>query len=137
VLPLYFGEEPQTSEALDTDLLKIHKIFYAISSGNPNLLEDDERHPKTLTEVSTIQPIDLSEIVLNSIESGDRKLLVNHPLILIPHHYYVYYTKDGKKSPVYTYTSNSGKEINDRILSEMAKQCKPREKIFSNLPIAR
>jgi predicted RNA binding protein YcfA (HicA-like mRNA interferase family) len=40
------------------------------------------------------------------------------------HNYYAYKTMDGKTSSVYTYTSHSGKEIDDNILSQMAKQCK-------------
>jgi len=47
------------------------------------------------------------------------------------HKYYVYHTIDGKKSKIRTYTSHSGKEISDSILSQMAKQCKLTNKKFS------
>ena len=40
------------------------------------------------------------------------------------HDYLTYKTNEGKISSVYTYTSHSGKEIADSILSQMAKQCK-------------
>lgn len=41
------------------------------------------------------------------------------------HHYFRYFTKDGLKTPVYTKTSHGNKshEIDDFLLSEMAKQC--------------
>jgi len=42
------------------------------------------------------------------------------------HHFFVYYTLDGRKSAVRTKTSHSRKmkDISDAILSQMAKQCR-------------
>ena len=42
------------------------------------------------------------------------------------HSYFVYYTQDGKKTPVRTKTSHGrgGADIPDNLLSRMARQCK-------------
>lgn len=41
------------------------------------------------------------------------------------HHYFIYYTQDGKKTTAKTKTSHTKKmkDIPDNILSQMAKQC--------------
>ena len=51
------------------------------------------------------------------------------------HHYFIYYTKDGKKTPIKTKTSHSRKmkDIPDNILTEMAKQCRLNSSQFKNL----
>jgi hypothetical protein len=40
------------------------------------------------------------------------------------HHYFIYHTKVGKKTSVFTKTSHSGKELSDSLIGFMAKQCK-------------
>lgn len=51
------------------------------------------------------------------------------------HHYFVYYTKDGKKTAIKTKTSHTKKmkEIPDNILSQMAKQCRLNNSEFKDL----
>lgn len=49
------------------------------------------------------------------------------------HQYYVYRTLECKLSHVFTYTSHSGKELNDSLLSKMAKQCKLKRDEFLKL----
>jgi len=41
------------------------------------------------------------------------------------HHYFIYYTTEGKKTAIKTKTSHSKKvkDISDNILTQMAKQC--------------
>ena len=40
------------------------------------------------------------------------------------HHFFVYYTADGLKSPVRTKTSHGMHEIPDNLLGQMARQCR-------------
>lgn len=40
------------------------------------------------------------------------------------HNYFNYYSKAGKKTAVFTKTSHGAREIDDNLLSRMAKQCK-------------
>ena len=64
------------------------------------------------------------------IESGlERKGFVKKER---DHHYFRYFTEDGLKTPIYTKTShgNKSKEINDSLLSEMAKQCRLTQREF-------
>lgn len=51
------------------------------------------------------------------------------------HTFFIYYSQDGKKSPVRTKLSygTSHKDITDNLLSQMAKQCKLTNKDFRNL----
>lgn len=51
------------------------------------------------------------------------------------HHYFIYYTQDGKKTAIKTKTSHTKKmkEIPDNILSQMAKQCHLKKSEFLNL----
>jgi predicted RNA binding protein YcfA (HicA-like mRNA interferase family) len=49
------------------------------------------------------------------------------------HNYFTYYSKAGKKTRVFTKTSHGAREINDHILSQMAKQCKLSNKDFGQL----
>lgn len=56
---------------------------------------DENGHPKTLTEVTTIQPVDLSKIVLNTIEGENYKLVLSQPLVITP-------TLDLETSQIYT-----------------------------------
>ena len=49
------------------------------------------------------------------------------------HNYFFYYSKAGKKSIVRTKTSYGGKEIDDNLLAQMAKQCKLTNKDFGLL----
>jgi len=49
------------------------------------------------------------------------------------HKYYVYHTIEGKVSSVYTYTSHSGKELSDNLLSQMARQCQLKKGAFLKL----
>jgi hypothetical protein len=46
------------------------------------------------------------------------------------HDRFVYHTMDGKVTKIRTYTSRSGKDVDDNILSQMAKQCKLTNKKF-------
>jgi len=46
------------------------------------------------------------------------------------HQYYTYRALEGKLSDVYTYTSHSGKELSDSLLSKMSRQCKLRREEF-------
>lgn len=45
---------------------------------------DDEGHPTRLTEVSRVQPVDFSAMVLNKLQVGERELFFNPPLLLTP-----------------------------------------------------
>lgn len=49
------------------------------------------------------------------------------------HNYFTYHSKAGKKTRVFTKTSHGAREINDHILSQMAKQCKLTNKDFGRL----
>ena len=49
------------------------------------------------------------------------------------HNYFFYYFKAGKKTIVRTKTSHGGKEIDDNLLAQMAKQCKLTNKDFGLL----
>ncbi|MDI9349347.1 MAG: hypothetical protein QM537_05035 [Candidatus Symbiobacter sp.] len=49
------------------------------------------------------------------------------------HHYFRYYTIDGRKTDILTKTSHGGKDIQDDILSLMARQCKLSRKEFLDL----
>lgn len=40
------------------------------------------------------------------------------------HHLFIYWTADGRKSPVMTKTSHGEREIGDHLLAQMARQCK-------------
>ena len=39
------------------------------------------------------------------------------------HHYFIYYTLEGKETNIKTHTSHSGKDLNDWLLGQMSKQC--------------
>lgn len=49
------------------------------------------------------------------------------------HNFFFYRSKAGKKTIVRTKTSHGGKEIDDNLLSQMAKQCKLTNKDFGLL----
>jgi hypothetical protein len=51
------------------------------------------------------------------------------------HHYFVYFTQDGKKTTAKTKTSHTKKmkDIPDNLLSQMAKQCHLKKADFLNL----
>lgn len=49
------------------------------------------------------------------------------------HHFFIYFTKKGKKSLAKTKTSHSMKDISDGLLSQMAKQCKLTKSQFLEL----
>ncbi len=49
------------------------------------------------------------------------------------HTYYIYHTADGRKTIAKTKVSHSGKDISDRILGMMARQCKLVSPQFLNL----
>jgi hypothetical protein len=51
------------------------------------------------------------------------------------HHFFIFYTHDGLKTPVYTRTSHSPKykSIGDPLLSAMSKQCHISKSEFLNL----
>lgn len=51
------------------------------------------------------------------------------------HHYFIYYTQDGKKTAIKTKTSHTKKmkDIPDNLLSQMAKQCNLRKSDFLDL----
>ena len=49
------------------------------------------------------------------------------------HNYFNYYSKAGKKTAVFTKTSHGSREIDDSLLSLMARQCKLSNKDFGLL----
>lgn len=49
------------------------------------------------------------------------------------HTYFNYYSRAGKKTAVFTKTSHGAREIDDNLLSRMAKQCKLNNKDFGLL----
>ena len=49
------------------------------------------------------------------------------------HHYFVYWTSDGRKSPLFTKTSHNMRDIGDELLGRMAKQCGITKKEFLQL----
>lgn len=49
------------------------------------------------------------------------------------HNYFNYYSKAGKKTAIFTKTSHGAREIDDNLLSRMAKQCKLSNKDFGLL----
>lgn len=49
------------------------------------------------------------------------------------HNYFTYHSKSGKKTRIFTKTSHGAREIDDHILSQMAKQCKLSNKDFGRL----
>ena len=49
------------------------------------------------------------------------------------HNFFHYHSKTGKKSRVFTKTSHGAREIDDNLLSQMAKQCKLNNKDFGLL----
>lgn len=51
------------------------------------------------------------------------------------HHFFVYFTLDGKKTTVYTKTSHTPKmkDINDGLLAQMSKQCRLQREAFLGL----
>lgn len=72
-------------------------------------------------------PRDKSDVIAGLKKKGFIDGKSNH------HKYYVYQTIDGKLSKVFTYTSHSGKELHDHLLSQMAKQCKLKREEFLKL----
>ncbi|MEW6693814.1 hypothetical protein Tther_01384 [Tepidimonas thermarum] len=46
------------------------------------------------------------------------------------HSYFHYYTRQGKKTMVFTKTSHGAQEIDDHLVARMAKQCKLSNKDF-------
>lgn len=49
------------------------------------------------------------------------------------HNFFIYHSKVGKKTIVRTKTSHGGKDVDDNLLSQMAKQCKLTNKDFGRL----
>ena len=49
------------------------------------------------------------------------------------HHFFIYFTKKGKKTLAKTKTSHGMKDISDDLLSQMAKQCKLTKSQFLEL----
>ena len=49
------------------------------------------------------------------------------------HNYFHYHSKSGKKSRVFTKTSHGAREIDDNLLSMMARQCRLTNKDFALL----
>lgn len=49
------------------------------------------------------------------------------------HNYFNYYSRAGKKTAVFTKTSHGAREIDDNLLSRMAKQCQLSNKDFGLL----
>jgi predicted RNA binding protein YcfA (HicA-like mRNA interferase family) len=49
------------------------------------------------------------------------------------HNYFHYYSRDGKKTAVFTKTSHGAREIDDSLLGRMAKQCKLKRADFDRL----
>lgn len=49
------------------------------------------------------------------------------------HNFFFYFSKAGKKTIVRTKTSHGGKEVDDNLLAQMARQCKLSNKDFGLL----
>lgn len=49
------------------------------------------------------------------------------------HNYFLYYSKAGKKTAVFTKTSHGSREIDDSLLARMTKQCKLSRSDFDRL----
>lgn len=49
------------------------------------------------------------------------------------HNYFTYRSIAGKKTRVFTKTSHGSREVNDHLLSQMARQCKLSNKDFGRL----
>ena len=49
------------------------------------------------------------------------------------HHFFIYFTKKGKKTLAKTKTSHSMRDISDDLLSQMARQCKLTKSQFLEL----
>lgn len=49
------------------------------------------------------------------------------------HRYFFYYTREGAKSRIRTKTSHGGRDLDDYLLGQMAKQCKLSKKDFLDL----
>ena len=49
------------------------------------------------------------------------------------HHFFLYFSVSGLKTPVFTKTSHNEKQINDHLLGMMARQCRLTAKLFANL----
>jgi predicted RNA binding protein YcfA (HicA-like mRNA interferase family) len=49
------------------------------------------------------------------------------------HHRFIFFTKDGKKTPVITKSSHSMRDIGDELLTQMAKQCRLTKPKFMRL----
>jgi predicted RNA binding protein YcfA (HicA-like mRNA interferase family) len=49
------------------------------------------------------------------------------------HHYFTYHTLQGRKTAVFTKTSHGKKELSDKLLSLMARQCRLRRDDFLRL----
>ena len=49
------------------------------------------------------------------------------------HHYFIYHSRAGRKTRVFTKTSHGSREIDDNLLSMMAKHCRLSNKEFGQL----
>lgn len=49
------------------------------------------------------------------------------------HHYFIYYSLEGKKTSVKTKTSHGQREISDDLIAKMARQLKVSRSVFLNL----
>ena len=49
------------------------------------------------------------------------------------HSFFIYWTREGRKTAVFTKTSHNEKQISDSLLSMMAKQCRVTNKQFASL----
>jgi hypothetical protein len=49
------------------------------------------------------------------------------------HHFFICFNLAGLKTAVFTKTSHNEKQINDRLLGMMARQCRLTSKLFANL----
>jgi predicted RNA binding protein YcfA (HicA-like mRNA interferase family) len=72
-------------------------------------------------------PRDKSDVIAGLKKKGFESTKNTH------HQYYAYRMIDGRISDVFTYTSHSGKELSDSLLSKMARQCKLKREEFLKL----
>ena len=49
------------------------------------------------------------------------------------HHFFLYWSQAGYKTPVFTKTSHGQKEVSDGLLSLMARQCRLTSKLFAGM----
>jgi hypothetical protein len=67
-----------------------------------------------------------SEVEAGLVRKGFRETATHH-------RYFIYYTEAGLKSRIHTKTSHGGRDLDDWLLGQMAKQCGVSRKDFLEL----